>query len=170
MFTQIIHFLIPGEHQTVWAPHTSRPNLRTFIRNPENSQVISPVQQKLIDRILALERITLAYERIAKPLDVVEILPQQVKVKDMLPKLGPKYYQRYLIGNPQARMAVGWVSAQDLLVADEESKLQDIAQELPRLPAETPLHKTRATAHACRWREMVLVTDRQGRPQSGIPR
>ena len=58
LFTQIIHWVIPGENQTVWAPHTSRPNLRTFIRSPENSQVISSVQQRLVDRILALERIT----------------------------------------------------------------------------------------------------------------
>ena len=164
IITQFIHLLIPGEHQTVWAPHTSRPNLRTFIRSPENSQVIAPVQQRLIDRILALERINLAYDRVAKPLDTVEILPQNTQVKDILPKLGPKYYQRYLIGNPHTRQAIGWISAQDLLVSDEHSQLKDIAKDLPRLPAETPLHNALQRMHQD-GAEMVLVLDRQGRPQ-----
>ena len=95
---------------------------------------------------------------------MVEILPRETQVKDMLPKLGPKYFQRYLIGNPQTRLAVGWVSAQDLLIAEETQKLGDIAKKLPRLPAETPLHSALQRMHND-GAEMVLVTDRQGRPQ-----
>ena len=164
LITQALQYIIPGDNQTVWAPHTSRPNLRTLVRSPENSQVISPVQQRLVDRILALERITLAYDRIAKPLDVVEMLPEEASVKDILPKLGPKYYQRYLIGNPQTRTPVGWISAQELLVTDEQNKLGKIAKSLPRLAAETPLHNALQRMHQ-EGAEMVLVTDRIGRPQ-----
>ncbi|TVR42026.1 MAG: DUF21 domain-containing protein [Planctomycetota bacterium] len=160
--TQMVRALVPGRGGLVWEPHSSRPNLRNFMRSPENKQVLGPVQQRLADRILALEKVTLSYDRITRPLEAVTMLEQSAPIADTIAKLGPKYYQRYLVGDSFSRWPSGWVSAQAMVVSEGHLRLSDIAQPLPRLPINTPLHIALQRMHA-EGAEMVLVVDDYGR-------
>ncbi|TVR09591.1 MAG: DUF21 domain-containing protein [Planctomycetota bacterium] len=163
IITRILQRITPGQHSEIWEPSSSRPNLRTFIRSPENSVVVSPVQQRLVDRILALERLTLAIDKVSKPLQVVQSLSATLRIDQIIPNLGPKYFQRYLVQSPGAHFADGWVSAQALVTAEPHLRLSDISRPLPRLPDHTPLHVALHRMHV-EGAEMVLVVNQHGQP------
>lgn len=161
--THLVQNLIPGQHKEIWEPSSSRPNLRTFIRSPENSVVMSEVQQRLVDRILALERLTLAIDKVSKPLHVVQSLPAHQRIEQTLAQLGPKYFQRYLVRSAGSTYPDGWVSAQALVTAEAQQRLSDVAHPLPRLPVTTPLHLALHRMHV-EGSEMVLVVNANGHP------
>lgn len=162
--TYVIERLLGRGHQEIWEPHTSRPNLRRFLQTEAGGMTLSPTQAELVDRVLALERITLGYEGVTKPLQVVAQLDGAATITAARSNLGPKYYQRYLVTDHHAGIPVGYISAVDLVCADEQAIVSDIAVGLPVLPASTPLHQALQRMHA-EGIDLILVAETTGQPQ-----
>jgi putative hemolysin len=159
--TKMFQLLIPGSGAELWEPHASRSNMRTFFATQEKSEALSEVQQGLVDRVLALERITLAYKGVSKPLDVVEPIAANQSIAQARNGLGPKYFQRYLVAGPESAEPIGWISAATLVTADDEAQVSSLAQELPLLPADTPLHLALQQMHAL-GADLALVINERG--------
>jgi len=160
-FTRLFQLMIPGPTPEVWEPHTSRPNLRTFFRTQAQGEHLSPTQRDMLDRIFVLERVTLAYEKVSRPIPAIAGFDASLSAGEVRARLGPKYFQRYLVmrdGSP-----IGYVSAVTLVTADADRNLGRLAQELPVMPLETPLHVALQRLHAA-GADLALCTDRAGRP------
>ncbi|MHC5068081.1 MAG: CNNM domain-containing protein [Planctomycetota bacterium] len=134
--------LISGRRgATVWEPHTSRTNLRTFLKAETSGTGLSPMQAHLVDRVLALERIDLRYSAVSRPLSTIATLDGAAIIATARAGLGPTYYQRYLVTDHHDATPVGYIAAVDLLCADDSAQVADLARPLPQLPPSTPLHQ-----------------------------
>ncbi len=165
VITLVLRKLFGVSQQELWEPHTSRPNLRTFLGNQKSKHSLSPVQRELVERVLAMERITLTYHGVAKPLSTIASLDAGATVAGARNDLGPKYYQRYLVRSHQDGRPIGYVSAVDLVVADGARRISELTQELPAMSLDTPVHEALHTMHAA-GADMALATDDADNPVS----
>ena len=147
-----------GSGGEIWEPHTSRPNLRIFLGTEASGHTLSPVQQRMVDRVLALERLDLGYEGVSKPLATIASLDGAAEVAAARANLGPKYYQRYLVRDHGHGRPVGYVSAAALVTAPPDTAVADLAQPLPTLPQRTPIHTALQRMHEAGV-DLALVTD-----------
>lgn len=163
MLTWILErLLLPGgKSAEIWEPHTSRDNLRTFLGTEASGVSLSPVQQALVDRVLALERMTVDYGGVSKPLATIASLDADARVDAARTGLGPKYYQRYLVRDHDSSLPIGYVSAAALVAADGEVRIGDLAQDLPSLDQQTPIHAALQRMHAAGV-DLALVRDTAG--------
>ena len=134
LFTKFISYLLPGSDSEIWEPHTSRPNLRTFLSSEAGRHNLAAIQQELVDRILILERIDLANTHISKPLSVLETVDGAATIAAVRNACGPKYFQRYLVTDHHDGKPVGYIRAVDLVIADGNELVSDHMQSIPHLP------------------------------------
>lgn len=163
---RLLEFMLPGEQGEIWEPHTSRPNLRTFFKAEGSGHNLTGVQKDLLDRILAMERITLAYEGVTKPLGSIQALDGAATVAAARANLGPKYFQRYLINDHRTGRPMGYITALDLVMAEDATTLAELVRDLPELPATTPLHRALQLMH--RTGTDLLVVKDLGEGEEGI--
>ena len=118
------------------------------------------MQQDLVDRILAIERLTLGYE-VIKPVDSVEAIDSAALVKSAMQNMGLKYFQRYVVTDHATGKPTGYVSAARLVVAQDDVRVGDIAEELPTMREDMLLHQAVQNMQkiGC---DMALVVDAQG--------
>ena len=159
--TNTLRRLIPGKDQAIWEPHTSRPNLRTFLKDEQSGHGMGPVQQQLVDRILALERLDLRYERVIRPTTSIASLDALSTIAAARNNLGPKYFQRYLVSDHHNGQPIGYITAIALATADGNETIGSLAQPLPTLPATTPILQALQTMHAA-GADLALVANDQG--------
>ena len=159
--TAMIERLFGTPDAQIWEPHTSRPNLRTFLSADSDSNSLSSTQSELVDRILAMERITLAYGGVTKPIGSIASLDGGSSVAAARNSLGPKYFQRYLVRHHDDNTPYAYLSAVDLVISDDDVLLHDIARDIPTLAATTPLHEALHQMHAS-GSDLVLVSDETG--------
>jgi putative hemolysin len=162
--TWLVERVSGGSGQEIWEPHTSRPNLRTFLAAGTAGHDLSPTQSELVDRVLVMERITLAYEVVSKPLSVVESLDAAATAAAIRKNLAQTVYQRYLVGDHETGKPIGYITAVDLVCADGSATMGSLARALPVLKASTPLHHALHRMHA-EGAEMCLVLGENGSPQ-----
>lgn len=146
--TWVVEKLLGGEAHEIWEPHTSRPNLRTYLTTETAGHDLSPTQSELVDRILVMERMTLAYQVVSKPLGDIAALDSAATAAAVRKNLGQKVFQRYLLHDHESGKPVGYVTAVDLVCAPATTTMAEMARELPALPASTPLDQALHQMHA----------------------
>ncbi len=159
--TRFLQGLIPGRAPALWEPYTSRQNLRSFLQAQQATSPLTESQQQMVDRILALERLDLSYEGVSKPLSSIASFNAEFTVGEAKSRLGPKYYQRYLVhreGRP-----CGYISAVALVAAAGDETVGDLMTPLPTLTIDLPLHEAIQRMHAA-GTDLALVTDQGDRP------
>ncbi len=156
-----LHIALGGNQEDYWEPHLSRPNLRTFLSTANSKHNLTPVQQQLIDRILAMERINLSYQDVAKPLTDIAALDAGASLAAVRQNLGPTYYQRYLVRDHQDAHPKGYISAVHLVIGPDQARVEDFTQPLPTMHIDTPVHSALQKMHAT-GSDMTLVVDDQG--------
>ena len=159
--THAVHLALGGSREDYWEPHLSRPNLRTFLSTANNKHNLTPVQQQLIDRILAMERIDLSYQDVARPVSDIVALDAGASLAAVRQNLGPTYYQRYLVRDHQDAQPTGYISAVHLVIGPDQARVEDFAQTLPTMRITTPVHTALQKMHAA-GSDMALVVDEQG--------
>lgn len=159
--TWTVERLTGGHRAEVWEPHTSRPNLRTYLHAEAGGHDLSPRQRALVDRVLAMEGITLAFHKVSKPLSVVTSLDSAATAGAIRRDIGKTVFQRYLIHDHDSATPVGYVTAADLVLAADADTAGALARPLPSLPARTSLHHALQRMHAD-GAEMCLVLGDDG--------
>ncbi|MDA3959344.1 MAG: CNNM domain-containing protein [Planctomycetota bacterium] len=150
-----------GHKAEVWEPHTSRPNLRTYLNAEAGAHDLSPVQRELVDRVLVMERINLSFDKVSKPIQVVTSLDAAATASAVRNNLEKKVFQRYLVHDHKTAQPMGYITAADLVTADSANTMGALARALPILPETTPMHLALQRMHA-EGAEMCLVTDTSG--------
>lgn len=151
----------------MWEPHTSRHNLRNFLKAEADGTALSPVQRFLVDRIMAMETISIAYSKVTKPLTTIAALDANSRLGTVRELLGPTYYTRYLVTASDSGTPMGWVSASRLVTGDPHQLIGDIAQPVMLISDATSLAEALQRMHA-KGCDLALVTDRSGRRILGV--
>lgn len=162
--TWIVEKLLGGDRHEIWEPHTSRPNLRTYLSAEGGGHDLSPTQSMLVDRVLVMERLTLAYQVVSKPLSVVERLDSAATASAVRKHLGRTVYQRYLVGDHDSGEPTGYVTAVDLVCADNATPMRDLSRSLPVLQTSTPLDQALHQMHAV-GADLCLVLGESGKAE-----
>lgn len=165
--TALFRSLIPGGREAeIWEPHTSRPNLRTFLKAEGQGHNLSRVQQQVLDRVLALERVNLRYEGVTKPLSTIATIDDAATVAAVRTNLGPKFYQRYLVRSHEDGRPIGYVTAVDLVTAEDTQPISSLVVPLPEIAADTPMHEALQRMHDAGV-DLALVPD-AGPDEAGV--
>lgn len=148
MITKMLQVVLRTGREPVWEPHTSEGNLRSFLKADSSGHDLTPVQQQLVNRIMALDRMPVTYEGVSKPLSVVATLDGDATVAVTRNGLGPTYYTRYLVTDHDSGKPIGYVSAATLVCAEDQEKLTDLIHPLPHLRADTTVQIALQQLHA----------------------
>jgi putative hemolysin len=151
----------------MWEPHTSRHNLRNFLKAEADGTALSPVQRFLVDRIMAMETISIAYSKVTKPLTTIAALDASSRIGEVREHLGPTYFTRYLVTSGDSGTPVGWVSATRLVTGEAAQRIENIAQPVMLISDDTSLAEALQRMHA-KGCDLALVTDRSGRRILGV--
>ena len=162
--TWLVERTLGAGSQEIWEPHTSRPNLRTYLSAEAASHDLSPTQRELVDRIQVMERLTQAYQVVSKPLSVVERLDSAATAAAVRKNLGKTVYQRYLVGDHDSGEPTGYITAVDLVCADGGTPIRELSRSLPVLKDSTPLDHALQQMHAD-GADLCLVLGESGKPE-----
>lgn len=147
----------------IFEPHSSRPNLRRFLSDERGA--LSPLQRALVDRMLALERMDLSYDGVSRPLVALASIDAAASVEAARSGLGPTWYQRYVVRDHNSGHALGYVTATDLVLAEERTPVGTLVRPMPVLDIDMPLHEAIDRLHAA-GADLALIRDGDhGRPQ-----
>ena len=151
------HFarIIPGEDQAIWEPHTSRLNLRTFLKD-DRGHGMSQVHQQLVDA-LALERLDLRFDRVGRPLESLATLDALSTVAAARNNLGRNIFS-VISSLITSGKPTGYITAIALATAEGQQVIGDLAQDLPTLAETTPILQALQNMHAA-GADLVLVAD-----------
>ena len=81
-------------------PHDSRPALRYFV-GEGSGHTLDPLQQDFVNRVMAMERLTVSHSAIIKDPATISVLDGNMAVGLARRGLGPKYFQRYVVRGPK---------------------------------------------------------------------
>ena len=138
-------------------PHASRPALRHFLVGEGGGHTLAPMQQDLVDRVMAMERLTVSYSGVTKSLDGISTLDAAATIGVARRGLGPKFFQRYVVRSHNTGSIIGSISATSLVTADSTKRVSDFYVPLIRLPSTTPLHVALQKMHN-ESAEIALIT------------
>ena len=162
MITKMLQVVLRTGREAVWEPHTSEGNLRSFLKAESSGHDLTPVQQNLVNRIMALDRTLVTYEGVSKPLSVIATLDSEATASATRNSLGPTYYTRYLVTDHNNGKPIGYVSAATLVCAEDHEKLGDILQPMPQINANTTVQIALQQLHA-NGADMALIPESDGK-------
>lgn len=124
----------------LWEPHTSQNNLRSFLKAETSGHNMTHIQKQLIDRVMALDRINVTYDKVSKPISTLATIGLHLDARAAIAHIGPTYYTRYLIIDSRNQKPVGYISAATLVCAEDHQSIADLLQLLPEISEDTAVH------------------------------
>ena len=156
--TTMFQILLRTNRTPVWEPHTSEGNLRSFLKAKTTGHDLTPIQQQLVNRILALDRTLVTYDGVSKPIQELSTLDDESTVAAAKNAIGPTYYTRYLVTDHEDGKPIGYVSAATLVCAEGTEKIEDILQPLPKIKSNTTVQIALQQLHA-KGADLALIHD-----------
>ncbi|NRA38534.1 MAG: DUF21 domain-containing protein, partial [Planctomycetes bacterium] len=162
MLTKILQLITRTGGEALWEPHTSKNNLRSFLKAETSGHDMTDVQKQLVDRVMALDRINVTYDKVSKPISSLASINNTLKVAEAITAIGPIYYTRYLVIDAINKQALGYVSASTLLCANDQEIVGDLIQNMPKIHADTAVHLALQQLNGS-GSDMGLITDAHGK-------